>query len=133
MKTLIRKIFKRKLKGVSIALCIVLGCFSCQKDNLLINISGEPDKVIESTFGTLYYHKKLKMWCVNHYVPGTIDANDRYLIVGISEKNIFKEGKQVLVSGLCYFIPPQVCRHLYYDHLAGVAFYYIKVTNITNL
>ena len=63
MKTpAITKPFKRKRKIVVAMLCIILACTSCKKDDLLIDIKGEPDKVIEDVSGTLYYNKYFKMW-----------------------------------------------------------------------
>jgi hypothetical protein len=123
----LNKIFKRKQKCVAMALCILLGCFSCKK-HLLIDITGEPDKVIQDASGKLYYHKKLKMWYVEHAVPGSIDSADCYLITNLP--STFKEGKSVSISGLCYYIPHNLYPHVYYGQTAGVNFFYIKVTNI---
>ena len=116
-------------------LCIILACTSCKKDDLLIDIKGEPDKVIEDVSGTLYYNKYFKMWEVRHFIPGTIDSVDLYLIAKMPYKKFkFEEGGQVFVSGLCYEIPHQILfdkdKGIYSFYPAGVDFFYIKVTDL---
>ena len=39
-------LLRNSFKGFS-ALCLIFACFSCQKDKLLIDLSGQHDKVIE--------------------------------------------------------------------------------------
>ena len=138
MKYIIKKPFKPR--GVLMALCVILLCFSCKKDDIvpiLIDITGEPDMVIENVTGRLYYNKDFKMWLVNYGIPGTHDSVDHYVIVEMPDgKFSFEEGKKATVSGLCYKIPNSV----YFDFLekrygvvryvAGTTYYYIKVTDL---
>ena len=112
------------------ALCAIITCFSCQKDKPLIDLSGEPDKVIENAPGTLHYNKDVKGWYISNSIPGTIDSMDNYLIAEMPDKKFpFEEGKQVLFSGFCYHVPRYIFdynRDIY--GLGGVEWYYIKIT-----
>ena len=124
---LIKKVFK-----IITALCVILACVSCQKqDNILIDLTGESDKVVKNTSGTLYHNKELKKWAVRVYFPGTIDSVDNYIITEMPDtKFTFVEGKQVSVSGFCYHIQSQILadKGIYYP--AGTEYYYIKVTDL---
>ena len=110
------------------ALFAFSACLSC-KD---IDLPEKPDKVIENAPGTLYYSKDIKRWCIRRPFPGTIDSVDNYIIVKIPDKKFhFEEGKEVFVSGFCYYIPFDEFKYnkdLY--GLGGLEWYYIKVTDI---
>ena len=121
---------KNIIIGISV-LCVIFLWFSCHKDKLLIDLSGEPDKVIENTSGTLSYSKEFKSWKVINPIPGTHDSIDVYLIVEMHDRKFpFEEGKQVLVSGLCYSIPYSILVDKGIEYPAGVECYYIKVTDL---
>ena len=124
-------IFKKNIiKGI-FALCVILACFSCKKDNLLIDLTGESDKTIKNTPGTLGYSEDFKMWRVRHSIPGTIDSVDIYLITEMPDRKFtFEEGKQVSVSGFCYRISSQVLADKGIEYPAGIECFYIKVTDI---
>ena len=109
---------------------ILAGSFSsCEK--FLIDLSGEPDKVIENVLGALYYHKELKAWYVRHSIPGSIDSVDSYLIAEMPVRKFpFEEGKQVVISGFCYRIPDRILANKGVEYPAGEEYYYIKVTSI---
>ena len=135
MEILNKKPFKRKHKGAVLALFIVLACFSCKKDDvgLLIDITGEPDMVIENRLGKLYYEKRLNMIGIDIFPPPgeiRIDGGEYHMIVEMPYNLPIKKGEQVSVSGLCYRIPPLKYRNYIKDEIAGNTYYYIKVTNI---
>jgi len=112
-------------------LCVILACTSCKKDDLLIDIKGEPDKVKENVLCKLSYDNDFKMWSVGYFIQGTHDAIDINLIAKMPEwKFYFKEGKYVLVSGLCYEIPQPLLTKKGLPRLGGMEYYYIKITNI---
>ena len=112
---------------------ILAGSFSsCEKETkeFLIDLSGEPDKVIENVPGTMFYHKELKAWYVRHSIPGSIDSVDNYLIAEMPVGQFpFEEGKQVVISGFCYRIPDRILADKGIDYPAGIEYYYIKVSN----
>ena len=121
---------KNIIKGIS-ALCVILACFSCKKDNQLIDPTGESDKTIQNTSGTLGYNEEFEVWQVRHHIPGTHDSVDYYLITEMPDKKFtFEEGKQVSVSGFCYRIPRLILADKGIFYTAGVECYYIKVTDI---
>ena len=128
---------KRVLK-LTLALMLLVACFSCKK-HLLIDITGEPDMVIENMSGTLYYDKDgfkiLKMWYVSPLPENDTGHNwrNRYFIAEMPDKKFpLMEAKQVLISGLCYYIPydafgfPEGL-----DVMLAYVPYYIKITNIS--
>ena len=122
----------KKIKYM-LAFCALTVCFSCQNANNDINID-LPDKVIKNMPGTLRYNKdeeEIKGWYISSPIPGTIDSIDCYLIAEISDKEIqFEEGKQVLVSGFCYHIPGHIFADKDLYGLAGLEWYYIKITDL---
>ena len=142
---------KKILKSIS-ALCVICACFSCQSDEFSDEFQDEsqsgfsdeskneflkyidmkePDMVIKNTSGTLFFHKELKMWYVSRPFPGTNDSHDNYLIAEKPNKNfLFEEGKQVSVSGFCYYIPRLILMDIDYFYPAGTEYYYIKVTDL---
>jgi len=122
----IKKIFKE-----TTVLCALLACFSCQKEETLIGLTGKPDKVIENVSGRLSYLKELEIWVVTYYIPETIDSAESYLIVKMPDRKFpFEESKQVLVSGSCYKIPRQRLADKGIFYPAGEEYYYIKVTKL---
>ena len=145
---IVKTYFEQTFKGLILVLCIILTCFSCKKDDedayetILIDITGEPDKVIENVTGTLYYDKAFKMWEVYDHFLDTIYAGV-YLIVEMPDSNFsFNEGKEVTVSGLCYEIPLDIYLdfrskrnsgkgYIQYSLLAApTKHFYIKVTDL---
>ena len=142
------KLIVNKIKYISIY-CAILAFFSCEnEDNFKITDNKnehqmyieirEPDKKIEDMIGTLRYDEKLKLWTVNHFIFGTIDSIEKYLIVDIANNKFnkfsFEEEKQVRVSGFCYKITADIILDLAKKNdivfSAGMELYYIEITNI---
>ena len=109
----ITKPFKQKRKIVVVMLCVILACTSCKKDDLLIDIKGEPDKVMENAYGILYYDRDLKVWYISfHYAGVTDDTGEHYMIAERRYKNfVFKDDQVILFSGFCYEIPRDIYRN----------------------
>ena len=129
-----KNLHKLNPKVVLIALCVMLAYFSCKKDNgFIIDITGEPDRVIENVSGILCYNNAFKTWMVSYHIPGTIDSVEEYVIAEMPESKFpFEEGKQVTVSGYCYKIPKDIVveKNKGMDFIAGTTHYYIKVTDL---
>lgn len=107
-------------------------CFGCDGENSTA-ITGDPDKTVENTSGTLHYYDAIKMWGVYYIIPGTIDSGEIYLITEMPDNKFsFEEGKQVLMSGSCYKISSREVLDLTTNITfpAGIDLYYIKVTNL---
>ena len=128
MKNIIKKPFKPR--GILMALCVILLCFSC-KDDIF---SGTPDKVIENISGTLRYHNEFKMWYVSYHFPETIDSTDRYLIIRSPYSKFSfkeKEGELVTISGYCYEVPQSDMEKRGMNYIVGGrTYYYIKITDL---
>jgi hypothetical protein len=119
-KSIIKSIF---------ALCIVFACFSCQ--GLLVDLSGEQDKVIENAPGLLLYSDDFNGWVVRYHFPDTHDSVDIYVIARIYVNKVhFEIGKEVLVSGFCYHIPKDKLNKKGIWYPAGTECYYIIVTDL---
>ena len=139
------KLIVKKIKFISI-FCAIIALFSCKnEDNFKITDDknehqmyieiNEPDKIIEDLIGTLRYDEKLNLWTVNHFISGTIDSIERYLIVDMANNKFsFEEEKQVRVSGFCYKIPADIILDLAVKNdvvfPAGMELYYIEITNM---
>ena len=122
MKDIIKKPFKPR--GILMALCVILLCVSCKKDE-------KPDKVIENVSGTLHYREEFKMWYVIYGIPGSVDAHEIYFILKMPGiKFPFEEYKQVTISGYCYKVPESDLEKISHDFLMGTEYYYIKITDL---
>ena len=134
MKYIIKKPFKPK--GILIVLCVILLCFSCKKDKIVFgnNITEPPDKEIENISGQLYYFKEFRMWQIIYSVPETEDSQEAYLIIEMPDSNFpfkEKENEQVTISGYCYKVPQSdIDKSGMKYHIAGLTYYYIKVTDL---
>lgn len=143
-------LIKKQIKNIFM-LCVILAFFSCTTESN-INITDEkdeprkditeqlkdlamtePDKIIENLNGILYYDKRLEIWIFNHSILGTIDSNERYMIVDMpNNSDSFEEGKEALVSGLCYKIPTNIIIDLAKDNIvfpAGTVLFYLEITD----
>ena len=125
----------KKIKQMTV-LCAVIAFFACKNNDQDFKIfdmdfPDNPDKVIEKTPGRLFYGENVNGWFISSPIPGTIDSKDCYLIAEIPDKKFpFEEGKQVLVSGLCYHIPKDAFADKDVYGLGGIEWYYIKITDL---
>ena len=136
-------LIKKTIKSIAV-LCVIIVGFSCQSEEDFsvideyqthIATTTEPYKIIKNMPGILYYHKQLQVWSVSHFIDGTIDSADNYLIVDMPEVAFsFEEGKEVSVSGPCYKIPSQTLIDLankkQISFPVGTESFYLKVTDL---
>jgi hypothetical protein len=123
-----------------IACMLFMVFLSCDKQNDSAELVGEntteSNKVIENISGTLRYYEEVNMWSIIHFIPGTIDSEEIYLIRDIPNNEFsFEEGKRVFVSGLCYKISDQEVLDLTINkkivfHAGIDDLYYINVTDL---
>ena len=124
------KFIKMIIKSIFV-LCVIFACSSSPKDELLTDLSCEPDKVIKNITGTLYYDNAFKLWSVSNPIPGTHDSVEIYKIVEMPNMKFpLEEGKQVSISGFCYLIPYRILFDKGLEYPAGIEIYYIKVTDL---
>ena len=126
--------FMKNICKIISALYLILACFACEK--LLVDISGEPDMVVENRLGLLhFFDDDYKKWGVRYHYPDTHDNVDWYIIVDMNDRNFpFSELKEdwteVSVSGFCYRIPDNILHEKGIPLLGGMKHYYIKVTEL---
>ena len=127
-----------------IFMCVLLACFSCNSDEI-INLSDDtneiqnfitntkPDKIIENSFGTLYYNKELKIWIILPHSSEILnDPSEYYLIVDMENNNFsFEEMVEVSISGFCYQVPKSILLdwaiNKGFAFTAGADVFFIKV------